>query len=80
MGSDLYNNLIRYFIVHLKNLKDVGCFISYDLTNDQPYPSYSDPIASKTRPSCDTTPPNGTDIRQVPTISIDCSHTSTVTG
>ncbi|KAJ8593849.1 Cullin-domain-containing protein [Rhizopogon salebrosus TDB-379] len=22
MGSDLYNNLIRYFIVHLKNLKD----------------------------------------------------------
>jgi hypothetical protein len=23
MGSDLYNNLIRYFIVHLKQLKDV---------------------------------------------------------
>jgi hypothetical protein len=23
MGSDLYNNLIRYFITHLKSLRDV---------------------------------------------------------
>jgi hypothetical protein len=23
MGSDLYNNLIRYFITHLKELRDV---------------------------------------------------------
>ncbi len=23
MGSDLYNNLIRYFIAHLKTLKEV---------------------------------------------------------
>ena len=24
MGSDLYNNLIRYFVQHLKSLRDVG--------------------------------------------------------
>jgi hypothetical protein len=23
MGSDLYNNLIRYFVTHLKGLKEV---------------------------------------------------------
>jgi hypothetical protein len=24
MGSDLYNNLIKYFVAHLKELKDVS--------------------------------------------------------
>lgn len=27
MGSDLYNNLIRYFVTHLKGLREVGCFM-----------------------------------------------------
>jgi hypothetical protein len=80
MGSDLYNNLIRYFIVHLKNLKDVCWLLSFDLTNDQLCPLYSDLITFKMKPCYDTTLRNGTDTRQVPTISIDCSHTSTVTG
>lgn len=26
MGSDLYNNLIRYFVTHLKGLRDVRYF------------------------------------------------------
>lgn len=27
MGSDLYNNLIRYFVAHLKTLRDVSMLI-----------------------------------------------------
>jgi hypothetical protein len=30
MGSDLYNNLIRYFVAHLKELKDVSGTFSID--------------------------------------------------
>jgi hypothetical protein len=30
MGSDLYNNLIRYFVTHLKILRDVSCFSHLD--------------------------------------------------
>ena len=26
MGSDLYNSLVRYFIQHLRHLRDVRCF------------------------------------------------------
>ena len=29
MGSDLYNNLIRYFIVHLKSLREVCRLLHY---------------------------------------------------
>lgn len=34
MGSDLYNNLIRYFVTHLKSLRDVSirCIASYDIS------------------------------------------------
>jgi hypothetical protein len=26
MGSDLYNSLVRYFVQHLRHLRDVRCF------------------------------------------------------
>ena len=31
MGSDLYNNLIRYFVNHLKTLKTVGIHARHPL-------------------------------------------------
>ena len=38
MGSDLYNNLIRYFVTHLKGLKEVRILlvpVTLDLTGNQ---------------------------------------------
>lgn len=29
MGSDLYNNLIRYFVTHLKGLREVSAMIVF---------------------------------------------------
>lgn len=34
VGSDLYNNLIRYFVQHLKGLKDVRRIENYCLKLD----------------------------------------------
>ena len=38
MGSDLYNNLIRYFIQHLRSLRDVRIY-SLDELPGSPHPA-----------------------------------------
>ena len=38
MGSDLYNNLIRYFIQHLRSLRDVRIY-SLDELLGLPHPA-----------------------------------------
>ena len=78
MGSDLYNNLIRYFVTHLKGLKEVR---NFPLSN---YPllmgNHSNRTLYKTRLSYDITLASGTDTRRERTTSTDCSLISIATG
>lgn len=70
MGSDLYNNLIRYFVNHLKTLRTVSqhprhsCFKSVDLS------ASSNRTRSRTKHCCGTMLKNGTATPRVPIISI----------
>lgn len=82
MGSDLYNHLIRYFVGHLKTLREVRHLFLFFLLSRVSDPSHvrSHPTASKMRPYYGTTRRNGIGTLLVQTTSIDYSHTSTDIG
>jgi hypothetical protein len=77
MGADLYNNLIRYFVTHLKSLREVSTPICHYIRLTR---ATRKPTRSKMKPSCNTMPANGRDILLAPTTSIGYSLISIGTG
>lgn len=80
MGSDLYNNLIRYFITHLKTLRDVIMNSVSSRSSIHDAICFSNQIRFRMRRSYATTPQNGIGIQPARTTSIDYSHISIDTG
>ena len=86
MGSDLYNNLIRYFVNHLKGLRTVSTPRIVFATTPRnhltwaPVPPSRHRTATKTRRCYGTMLRNGTDTRPVQTTLIVFLHTSTAIG
>ena len=86
MGSDLYNNLIRYFVNHLKTLRTVSLRSRHTRSNPLDpsawlrYATFRHPTLSRTRRCCGIMPRSGTDTRLVQITSTDCSLTSTGIG
>lgn len=74
MGSDLYNNLIRYFVAHLKGLRDVSPYSFTKLPLLMRHPRRKQ-TRYRTKPCYDITLRNGIGIRQARTISIGFSRT-----
>lgn len=62
MGSDLYNNLIRYFVAHLKELKDVSDYAVFGVRAVL-IVAYRPRIPCRTRSYYVTTLPSGTGLR-----------------
>jgi len=75
MGSDLYNNLIRYFVTHLKGLREVSIDIQWIWPNAE-WRLLRKPTRCKMRHYCGITLVNGRGIPLAPTISTDFSHIS----
>ena len=76
MGSDLYNNLIRYFITHLKTLRDVIMNPVRSRSSIHDAICFSNRTPSRMRRSYATTLQNGIVTQPAQTISIDYSHIS----
>ncbi len=80
MGSDLYNNLIRYFVVHLKALRDVRylhCFVVASIVDSFDTEGRGSARRQSAQVLCR---PNGSDTQQERTTSTGCSPTSTDIG